>query len=85
MYLLPRTVEHIRAFIREFHGDVPDPAAYLFYSRCGGGKMTQPAISKRIKKYAEIARKCCSDVPLNLHAHQIRHYGECYQLVSDCA
>ena len=73
MYLLPRAVEHVRAFLREFHGDEPDPAAYLFYSRCGGGKMTQPAVNKRIKKYAAMANKCCSDVPINLHAHQVRH------------
>lgn len=73
MYLLPRSVEHARAFLREFHGDLPDPAAYLFYSRCGRGKMTQPAINKRIKKYAAMANKDCSDVPMNLHAHQIRH------------
>ena len=73
MYLLPRAAEHARAFLREFHGDAPDPAAYLFYSRCGGGKMTQPAINKRIKKYAAIASKACPEVPINLHAHQIRH------------
>jgi site-specific recombinase XerD len=73
MYLLPRAVEHIRAFLREFHGDTPDPAAYLFFSRCGGGKLTQPAINKRIKKYAAMANKDCPDVPLDLHAHQIRH------------
>ena len=31
------------------------------------------AISKRLKEYAGIAHKTCADVPLNLHAHQIRH------------
>ena len=35
--------------------------------------MTQPAVNKRIKKYAAIANKGCSGVSLNLHAHQIRH------------
>ena len=73
MYLLPRAVEHIRVFLKEFHGNRPDPGAYLFFSRCGGGKLTQPAINKRIKKYAAIAHKSCSDVPLDLHAHQLRH------------
>lgn len=73
LYLLPRAVEHVRAYMREFHGDTPDFDAYLFYSRCGGGKMTQPAIDKRIKAYAAIAHNSCPDVPLTLHAHQIRH------------
>jgi site-specific recombinase XerD len=57
MCLLPRAVEYLRAYLLEFHGDTPEPETYLFYSRSGGGKMTQPAINKRIKKYAAIARK----------------------------
>lgn len=73
MFLLPRAVGHIRAFLKEFHGDTPDAAAYLFYSRCGGGKISQPAISKRIKIYAAAAHESCPDVPPDLHAHQIRH------------
>ena len=73
MRLLPRAVEHIRVFLREFHGEMPDAESYLFFSRCGGGKLTQPAINKRIKQYAAFAHKSCRDVPLNLHAHQLRH------------
>jgi site-specific recombinase XerD len=71
--LLPRAVNHLRMHLREFHGDSPNPDAYVFYSRNSGGKMTQPAISKQIKKYAAIAHKTCTEVPLTLHAHQIRH------------
>ena len=35
--------------------------------------MSQPAISKRLKKYAAAAHAVCPEVPVNLHAHQIRH------------
>ena len=73
LYLLPRTVAHLKQYLREFHGQEPNPADYLFYSRNDGGKMTQPAISKRLKQYAAIAHQECSDVPTTLHAHQLRH------------
>lgn len=73
LYLLPKTVAHLKKHLQEFHGNVPKSESYVFYSRNGGGKMSQTAVSKRLKKYAAIAHKACSDVPLTLHAHQIRH------------
>lgn len=75
LYLLPKAVSHLRLYIREYHTAVPDPEAYLFYSKSKGTctKMTQPAISKRLKLYAEAANKKCPDVPLDLHSHQFRH------------
>jgi site-specific recombinase XerD len=78
LYLLPRTVEHLKRYILEAHGKNPDEDAYIFYSRNSGiyGKLTQPSIAKQLKKYASIAHQICEDVPIDLHAHQIRHYGE---------
>jgi len=73
MYLLPKSVAHIKRHLQEIHGDSPNPKSYVFCSRNGGGKLTQPAISKRLKEYAAVAHKSCKDVPLNLTAHQIRH------------
>ena len=75
LYLLPKTVAHLNRYIKEFHGNQPEPEAYLFYSRNTGifGKLTQPAISKMLKKYAVRANKICPEVPLGLHAHQFRH------------
>lgn len=75
LYLLPKVVAHLKRYLREFHGEMPDPEAYVFYSRNTGshGKMTQPAISKMLKKYARTAHESCHDVPLGLHAHQFRH------------
>lgn len=73
--LPPKAVAHIKAYLREFHGDDPDADAYLFYSRNKGprGKMTQPAVDKMLKKHARKAAQACKDVPVGLHAHQIRH------------
>lgn len=74
-YLLPRAVTNIKGFIRETHGEPPNPDDYLFYSRVGGNKgtLTEPAIDKRIKKYAVAAHEKCSEVPVDTHAHQFRH------------
>jgi site-specific recombinase XerD len=75
LYLLPRTVEHLKRYLLEVYGKNPDEDAYVFYSRNKGiyGKLTQPAISKQLKKYAYISHQICEAVPLDLHAHQLRH------------
>jgi len=74
LYLLPKAVEHLRKHLQEQHGGTPNPEAYVFYSRNDGiSKMSQAAIDKRLKKYASVAHESCSDVPLKLHAHQLRH------------
>lgn len=75
LYLLPKTVAYLKNYISEFHGTQPSGGSYLFYSRNIGpsGKMSQTAINKRLKKYAAKAYKYCADVPLDFHAHQIRH------------
>jgi len=75
LYLLPKAVAHLKRYQLEFHGDAPDPKAFLFYSRNTGiyGKLTQPAIDKMLKKYAKTAHEVCEEVPLGLHAHQFRH------------
>ena len=75
LYLPPKAVAHLRQYIRIFHGLNPAPDSYVFYSRNTGpdGKMSQAAIRKMLKKYAVTAHEKCSDVPLDLHAHQFRH------------
>ena len=75
LYLFPKTVRHLKQYIYESHGTQPSEAAYLFYSRNLGpeGKMSQTAINKRLKAYAATAYEICDDVPLDFHAHLIRH------------
>ena len=75
LYLLPRAVDHLKLYLREFHGECPSANDYLFYSPIQGKekKLSQQAVFKMLRKYAEIAHNECDDVPLDLHAHQLRH------------
>jgi site-specific recombinase XerD len=75
LHLLPKAVAHLKKYLLEFHENISDSEAYVFYSRNIGthGKMTQPAIAKMLKKYATEAHRSCIEVPINLHAHQFRH------------
>jgi site-specific recombinase XerD len=75
LYLPPKLVSHINKYIKRFHVAEASEDRYLFYSRVKGyqGKISQEAINKRLKKYANIAHETCPDVPINLHAHQFRH------------
>ena len=73
--LMPKTVQHLRRYIKDFHGINPSPSSIVFYSRNTGpsGKMSQTAVNKQLKGYALIAHELCPEVPLKIHAHQIRH------------
>ncbi len=75
LYLLPKTVAHLKRYMKEFHGETPHPDAYVFYSRNTGfhGKMSQPAVNKLLKKHARAAHEISDEVPLTIHAHQLRH------------
>ena len=48
---------------------------YLFYSKVKGKqhKITEQSIEKQLRKWASMANKQCSEIPLNLHPHQLRH------------
>ena len=72
--MLPRTIEHLRKYIGEFH-DISDKDAYLFYTNYKGkyDKISQTAIRKQFKKFASDAHCICEDVPLDLHPHMFRH------------
>jgi len=75
LYLLPRAVVHLKKYLKEFHGEILNPKAYVFYSRNTGlyGKMSQSAVNKQLKKHARTAHEICKEVPLHIHAHQLRH------------
>jgi site-specific recombinase XerD len=71
----PKAVEYLKCYLRDFHGDNPNPGAYVFYSRNRGQqeKMSQTAMSSRLKLLAAAAHEKCPEVPLCVHAHQLRH------------
>jgi len=75
LYLLPKTVAHLKAYLADAHGKNPLADSYVFYSRNKGpsGKMCQNAVNKQLKKHALTARMTCKDVPESIHAHQLRH------------
>lgn len=75
LYLTPKAAAHLKVYLKEFHGDSPNPSSYVFFSRNTGpsGKMSQAAVNKQLKKHAQTAHKHCPHVPLDIHAHQIRH------------
>lgn len=75
LYLLPKAVAHLELYLKVFHGEVPEPESVLFYSNHKGlrSKLTQSAVRQRLWLYAEKAHAICNDVPLSLHAHQLRH------------
>lgn len=76
VYLPSRAVEHIRAYLDEFHGADPDPDAYLFYSRnhpLGTAALSRDAVADMLRKHAKAAHAACSDVPLDITPHRFRH------------
>ncbi len=75
LYILPKAAAYLEKYRNVFHGGLPNPDRYVFFSRNHGGmqKMTQPAIGKMLKKHAATAHEVCADVPVRLHAHQFRH------------
>lgn len=80
IYLQKQLVEWLERYLKMFHKPNPKPDDFLFYSPCHGigAKLTQPAISKRLKLYAKIAHERCEEVPLDLHSHLWRHSMACH-------
>jgi site-specific recombinase XerD len=75
LYLLPKAMAHLKAYIKDSHGATPNPSSFVFYSRNTGpaGKMSQKAVNKQLRKHAQEARSVCCEVPTGIHAHQLRH------------
>jgi len=73
--LEPKAVEYLKGYLQDFHDDYPNPKAYVFYSRNSGQfeKMSQTAVSSRLKLLAFVAHEKCKEVPISVHAHQLRH------------
>jgi site-specific recombinase XerD len=73
--LLPKATAHLKAYIKDAHGNNPSLNSYVFYSRNTGptGKMSQNAVNKQLRKHAQAAHTTCDEVPTDLHAHQLRH------------
>lgn len=74
LYILPKTVEHLKKYLEENHTNSEEDD-YLFYSVIKGKKtkLSEQSVEKQLRKWAFIANNKCSEIPLNLHPHQLRH------------
>jgi len=75
LYLLPKAVGFLKLYLKKYHDSDSDENDYLFYSVIHGKThaLSQQAVYKILRKYAAVAHEKCSDVPIDLHAHQFRH------------
>jgi site-specific recombinase XerD len=74
--LMDKTVEHLKAYLAEFHpGVLPrESSEPLFYSNRDGAHkaLSTDTIATILDKYAARARKDCEDMPKHLTCHTIR-------------
>ncbi len=72
--VMKKTVQHLRGYLREFHGDAPEPAVPLFYAVTHGmkHKLSDDCIQKVLKKYAEKCRNEGVSMPEDIHFHMLR-------------
>ena len=74
--IMPKTVEHCKYYIKAFNDNTePSSDDYLFHTKSHGERhrMSSAAVRKFVRKYGEMARKVCSDVPERVRPHQLRH------------
>ncbi|HBS88276.1 MAG: hypothetical protein A2W91_04275 [Bacteroidetes bacterium GWF2_38_335] len=73
--ILKDVVKVLKGYIEMFHGKNPNLGDLLFFIHYDGRKkkLTQEAVNKRLKIYAQKANSINPQVPDNLHCHQLRH------------
>ena len=73
--IMDETVQHFRSYCRRFGIDAYDKSAPLFYTMIHGEKcrMSDDNVARFIRKYADMARKSCAEVPKNVTPHMWRH------------
>jgi len=74
--IMPKTVDHCKHYLNIFHADAdPEIESYLFYTTIHGkrNRMSSATVGKFMKKYGDMARSVCSEVPVRVHPHQLRH------------
>ncbi len=72
--MLSKTVSHCKRYFQLFHPS-PNENDYLFYTVIHGksGQMSADCVARFMKKYGELARQSCPEVPDKVHPHQLRH------------
>ncbi|MEB3102871.1 tyrosine-type recombinase/integrase [Ferviditalea candida] len=74
--LMDKTVEHCRYYLDNFHpSGIGSADDYLFYTTIHGkqNQMSPDNVASFMKRYGKLAKEGCSEVPENVHPHQLRH------------
>lgn len=74
--LMPETMEHFQNYLNVYHeGEGRYSTQPLFYIVQHGTRnpMSDDNVRKFLKKYGDLARKICPEVPENIHPHLWRH------------
>lgn len=74
--LMPETIGHFRNYLNVYHeGEGRYSTQPLFYVVQHGTRnpMSDDNVRKFLKKYGDLARKICPEVPENIHPHLWRH------------
>lgn len=74
--LMPETMEHFQNYLNVYHeGEGRYSTQPLFYVVQHGTRnsMSDDNVRKFLKKYGDLARKICPEVPENIHPHLWRH------------
>lgn len=74
--LLNRTVQHCKQYLSKFHPDKDDHSEVpLFYTAIHGiqQKMSPDTVAAFFKKYGNMSKIVCPEVPEHIHPHMIRH------------
>ncbi len=72
--LSPTSGKTLMKYIELFHGQSPSPDSFVFFSPRGCQyMMSEDTVNARLVKIASIAHSLCSEVPLKMHSHQLRH------------
>ena len=71
--LTDMTIGHLKQYLEIYHADSPQDA-YLFSTTIKGitSAMSSGNVQRIIKKYSEIARSSCRDMPDSVYAHMLR-------------
>lgn len=75
MPLMDKTIDHLRAYLNEFHPNQrKHPDAPLFYSRRGGqpAPLSTDTVATILKQAATAAASTCEAVPKRVHCHLMR-------------
>jgi len=74
--IMPKTVEHCKHYLRTFHPNAESSSGDdLFYTTIHNERrrMSPDAVAQFMRKYGEMARQICPEVPKRVHPHQLRH------------